>query len=125
MRRRSAEASGIGVRGKGPRLISAGVAREFSAMRQGVIDMAIGSTINWSPQVKELNLFSLPFLSQDHAGLDALTQGEVGTRIMQTVEKAGVVTLAWGENGFIRLQRGKQQSCDQCGVLCQGSYPLL
>ncbi len=29
---------------------------------QGVADFAIGSTINWSPQVKELNLFSMPFL---------------------------------------------------------------
>jgi TRAP-type C4-dicarboxylate transport system substrate-binding protein len=52
--------------------------REFTAIRQGVIDMAIGSTINWSPQVKELNLFSLPFLMPDYKAIDALTQGEVG-----------------------------------------------
>jgi len=32
---------------------------------------------------------------------------------------------SWGEAGYIRLQRGKAQTCDQCGVLCQGSYPLL
>jgi len=31
----------------------------------------------------------------------------------------------WGESGYIRLQRGKAQTCDQCGILCQGSYPLL
>ena len=40
--------------------------------------MAIGSTINWSPQIKELNLFSLPFLMPDYAAADALTQGDVG-----------------------------------------------
>ena len=46
----------------GVSLIQGDQTREFSALRQGVIDMAVGSTINWSPQVKELNLFSLPFL---------------------------------------------------------------
>src|SRR5688500_18748743 len=43
----------------GVSLIQGDQTREFSALRQGVIDMAIGSTINWSPQVKQLNLFSL------------------------------------------------------------------
>jgi TRAP-type C4-dicarboxylate transport system substrate-binding protein len=50
----------------GVSLIQGDQTREFSALRQGVIDLAIGSTINWSPQVKELNLFSLPFLSLIH-----------------------------------------------------------
>ena len=93
----------------GVSLINGDQTREFSAIRQGVIDMAVGSTINWSPQVKELNLFSLPFLSRDHAGLDALTQGEVGKRIMQIVEKAGVVPLAWGENGFREVTNSKRE----------------
>src|SRR5690606_29816640 len=74
-----------------------------------VIDMAVGSTINWSPQVKELNLFSMPFLSQDHAGLDAIVRGEVGDRMMKIVEKAGVVPLAWGENGFRELTNSKRE----------------
>ncbi|MGE0805455.1 MAG: DctP family TRAP transporter solute-binding subunit [Burkholderiaceae bacterium] len=90
-------------------LINGDQTREFSAIRQGVIDMAIGSTINWSPQIKELNLFSLPFLAQDHAGLDALTQGEVGKRVLQIIEKAGVVPLAWGENGFRELTNSRRE----------------
>ena len=93
----------------GVSLINGDQTREFSAIRQGVIDMAVGSTINWSPQVKELNLFSLPFLTQDHAGLDALTQGEVGKQIMQIIEKAGVVPLGWGENGFRELTNSKRE----------------
>ena len=36
---------------------------EFKLLEQGVADFAMGSTINWSPQVKELNLFSLPFIA--------------------------------------------------------------
>ena len=62
----------------GNSLVGGEQTREFTAIRQGVIDMSIGSTINWSPQVKELNLFSLPFLMPDYKAMDALTQGEVG-----------------------------------------------
>ena len=93
----------------GVSLINGDQTREFSAIRQGVIDMSIGSTINWSPQVKELNLFSLPFLSQDHAGLDAITGSEAGQRTIQIVEKAGVVPLAWGENGFRELTNSRRE----------------
>ena len=62
----------------GVSLIQGDQTREFSALRQGVIDMAVGSTINWSPQVKQLNLFSLPFLFPDYAAVDAVTQGRCG-----------------------------------------------
>ncbi len=92
----------------GVSLIQGDQTREFSAMRQGVIDMAVGSTINWSPQVKELNLFSLPFLMPDYAAIDALTQGDVGKKIFSTLDKAGVVPLAWGENGYRELTNSKR-----------------
>ncbi len=91
----------------GVSLIQGDQTREFSALRQGVIDMAVGSTINWSPQVKQLNLFSLPFLSPDYAAIDAMTQGEVGKRLFETIEKAGVVPLAWGENGYREISNSK------------------
>ncbi|MDT9151264.1 hypothetical protein RSW37_26380, partial [Escherichia coli] len=73
-----------------------------------MIDMAIGSTINWSPQVKQLNLFSLPFLFPDYAAVDAVTQGDVGQSIFKTLEKAGVVPLAWGENGYREISNSKR-----------------
>ena len=92
----------------GVSLIQGDQTREFSALRQGVIDMAVGSTINWSPQVKSLNLFSLPFLMPDYAAVDALTQGEVGKEVFKTLEKSGVVPLAWGENGYRELTNSKR-----------------
>lgn len=92
----------------GTSLVQGDQTREFSAIRQGVIDMAIGSTINWSPQVKELNLFSLPFLMPDFPAIDALTQGEVGKDLFTILDKAGVVPLAWGENGFREVSNSKQ-----------------
>jgi TRAP-type C4-dicarboxylate transport system substrate-binding protein len=70
--------------------------------------MAIGSTINWSPQVKQLNLFSLPFLMPDYAAVDALTQGPVGKEIFATLDKSGVVPLAWGENGYREITNSKR-----------------
>jgi tripartite ATP-independent transporter DctP family solute receptor len=92
----------------GVSLIQGDQTREFSALRQGVIDMAVGSTINWSPQVKELNLFSLPFLMPNYAAIDSLTQGPVGKQIFATLEKQGVVPLAWGENGFREVTNSKK-----------------
>ena len=91
----------------GVSLIQGDQTREFSALRQGVIDMAVGSTINWSPQVRQLNLFSLPFLMPDYAAIDALTQGEVGKQMFGILEKAGVVPLAWGLNGYRELSNSK------------------
>jgi len=92
----------------GNSLIGGDQTRELTAIRQGVIDMAIGSTINWSPQVKELNLFSLPFLMPDYKAIDALTQGEVGKELFSVLEKREVVPLAWGENGFRELSNSKR-----------------
>lgn len=92
----------------GAQLVAGDQTKEFTAMRRGVIDMAVGSTINWSPQVKELNLFSLPFLMPDYAALDALTQGPVGERLFEIIEAKGVVPLAWAENGFREVTNSKR-----------------
>jgi tripartite ATP-independent transporter DctP family solute receptor len=93
----------------GAALVQGDQTREFTAIRQGIIDVAIGSTINWSPQVKELNLFSLPFLMPDYKAIDALTQGPVGKELFAILEKQGVVPLAWGENGYRELTNSKRE----------------
>ena len=91
----------------GTSLVQGDQTREFSVIRQGVIDMAVGSTINWSPQVKALNLFSLPFLFPDFAAVDAVTQGAPGQEIFKILDKAGVQPLAWGENGYREISNSK------------------
>jgi len=93
----------------GTSLVAGDQTREFTAIRQGVIDLAVGSSINWSPQVKELNLFSLPFLLPDYKALDALTQGQTGKEIFKVLEKNGVVPLAWGENGYREISNSKHE----------------
>ncbi|OSQ40638.1 DctP family TRAP transporter solute-binding subunit [Thalassospira mesophila] len=88
-------------------LVAGDQTKEFTAMRQGIIDMAVGSTINWSPQVKELNLFSLPFLMPDFASMDALTQGPVGEKIFDAIRKQGIEPIGWAENGFREVTNSK------------------
>jgi tripartite ATP-independent transporter DctP family solute receptor len=92
----------------GTSLVGGDQTKEYTAIRQGAIDMAIGSTINWSPQVKELNIFSMPFLMPDYKAIDALTQGEVGKELWKILESKDTVPLAWGENGFRELSNSKK-----------------
>jgi TRAP-type transport system periplasmic protein len=81
---------------------------EFMITRQGVADFAVGSTINWSPTVKELNLFSLPFFFPSYKALDALEAGAPGKQVFKIIEEKGVVGLAWGENGFREMTNSKR-----------------
>lgn len=103
----------------GAQLVQGEQTREFTAMRRGIIDMAVGSTINWSPQIPQMNVFALPFLMPDYAAMDALTQGPVGERIFELIEENGVVPLAWAENGFREVtnsQRAIRTPADMDGL---------
>ncbi|MEN6438483.1 MAG: DctP family TRAP transporter solute-binding subunit [Syntrophobacter sp.] len=92
----------------GASLVGGDQTKEFTAIRQGAIDMSIGSTINWSPQMMQLNIFSMPFLMPDYKAMDALTGGEVGKDLFKILETKDVVPLAWGENGFRELSNSKR-----------------
>ncbi|MCT8973601.1 DctP family TRAP transporter solute-binding subunit [Microbaculum marinisediminis] len=91
----------------GAQLVSGDQTKEFTAMRRGIIDMAVGSTINWSPQIKELNLFSLPFLMPDYESIDVLTQGPVGEKLFAILRENGVEPLGWAENGYREVSNSK------------------
>ncbi len=81
---------------------------EFLLLNQGVADFALGSTINWSPQVKELNLFAMPFMYPSYKALDGVENGEPGQRLWKLIESKGVIPLAWGENGFREITNSKR-----------------
>jgi TRAP-type transport system periplasmic protein len=87
----------------GAALIQRDPVREFAALRDGRIDLAVGSTLVWSAQVPELNLLSLPWLVADDAALQGLLAGEVGWRLSARLEALDVVPLAWMANGFSAL----------------------
>ncbi|HUR89707.1 MAG TPA: TRAP transporter substrate-binding protein DctP [Ramlibacter sp.] len=82
--------------------------REFSAMRQGVIDVLCGAPVNWSGTVRELSCFTLPFLLPDHKAYDAVINN---TALMDEyfamVRKAGAEPLAIGETGYRQISNSK------------------
>ncbi len=92
----------------GSQLVGGDQTREMLAMRQGVIDFCVYSTINISPQVKEAALFQLPFLLPNHRAFDALLASDVGRDFFKVLEARDVVPLAWGENGFREISNSKR-----------------
>lgn len=78
--------------------------REFAALRDGGIDLAVGSTLLWSQQITQLNVFMLPWLAGDDTGLDALVGDAAMREILNgRLKRAGVVALEWTANGFLEL----------------------
>jgi tripartite ATP-independent transporter DctP family solute receptor len=92
----------------GSQLVGGDQTRELLAMRQGVIDMTVSSTINLSPQLREMTLFSMPFLMPGHRAFDALINGEPGRELFRALAARDVVPLAWGENGFRELSNSRR-----------------
>lgn len=84
---------------------------EFLMLRNGAIDFALASTINWSGQVKELNLPALPFFiaaqPDRYKAMDAILTGKSGQMMIDAVEKKGVKVFGWAENGFRELTTSK------------------
>ena len=77
--------------------------REATAVRQGVADMAVASASNWSSQFRALSVFSLPFFIPDIDGTAAMIRGDLGNLVRDNMDKAGIVTLAWGTSGYRQL----------------------
>ena len=92
--------------------------REFAALRDGAIDLAVGSASNWALQVPELNLIALPWLFPDLAAVDRVLAGEAGMRLSMAIERAGVVPLAWTSDAFQELaaKRGVHVPGDMKGL---------
>ena len=83
--------------------------REFSAMRQGVIDVLCGAPINWTSTVPQLGIFTLPFLMPDHKAWDAvMADGPLTTAYFDMVRKAGAEPLAIGETGYRQISNSKR-----------------
>jgi TRAP-type transport system periplasmic protein len=83
--------------------------REFSAMRQGIIDVLCGAPINWSGTVPQLGIFTLPFILPDHKAWDAATtEPAIVSEYFDLVRKAGAEPLAIGETGYRQISNSKR-----------------
>lgn len=75
---------------------------------KGVIDCAYESTINSSPVIPEMNIFSLPFFINNFENLDKLEYGKTGAVLFKKMERIGLTPLAWAENGFRQVTNSKR-----------------
>ena len=95
----------------GAQLMAGKQTSELLLVRRGAIDFALASTINWSPQVQELNLTALPFFVANnpdrYKAMDAIEAGKSGKMLVDAVEKTGVKFIGWGEIGFRDLTTSK------------------
>ena len=95
----------------GAQLTSGKQNSELMLVRRGAIDFALASPINWSPQIKELNLTNLPFFVANnpdrHKAVDAIEAGKSGEMLKAAIEKAGVVFIGWCEHGYRELTTSK------------------
>jgi TRAP-type C4-dicarboxylate transport system substrate-binding protein len=82
--------------------------REFSAMRQGIIDVLCGAPINWAGTVPQLGVFTLPFILPDHKAYDAVINNPaIVANYFELVRKAGAEPLAIGETGYRQISNSK------------------
>ena len=87
----------------GATLVGRDAAKEFGALRDGSVELAVGSASAWALQVPALNVFALPWFVPDDASMAALLTGDVADRLDAALAAAGVIVVAWAADGFLQL----------------------
>lgn len=90
-------------------LVSGDATREFPSLRRGLFEFVVGSTINLTPHIREMALFSLPFLMPDSRAWDAVVNSDVRKDLEATLISRDVTPLSWSENGFRQLCNSKRE----------------
>ena len=78
------------------------------ALRAGTQEMVCTSSSPLVGIVKELGVFDLPFLFANEREADAVLDGPAGRYFNAKLEAAGLVNLAYWENGFRNLTNSKR-----------------
>ncbi|MDB5963799.1 MAG: dctP [Polaromonas sp.] len=78
------------------------------ALRAGTQEMVCTSSSPLVGIIKELGVFDLPFLFANEKEADAVLDGPAGAYFNKKLEDAGLVNLAYWENGFRNLTNNKR-----------------
>jgi len=78
------------------------------ALRAGTQEMVVTSSSPLVGIVKELGVFDLPFLFGNEKEVDAVLDGSAGAYFNKKLEDAGLINLAYWENGFRNLTNSKR-----------------
>ena len=75
--------------------------RQADMVGRGALDFVMTSAINVTPLVQEMAVFSLPYMYENYAQVDATTaEGGPAEALRDILRDKGIEVLAWGENGF-------------------------
>jgi C4-dicarboxylate-binding protein DctP len=81
---------------------------EMEALQLGAVQMLAPSLAKFGPLgVKEFEVFDLPFVFDDYAGLHKVTDGPIGKKLLQKLEPKGILGLAYWDNGFKVMSANK------------------
>lgn len=81
---------------------------ELEAMQLGSVQMLAPVAGKFGPAgVKEFEVFDLPYMFPDEAGLHRVTRGPIGASLLKKLEARGMVGLSYWDAGFRVLSSNK------------------
>jgi C4-dicarboxylate-binding protein DctP len=81
---------------------------EMEALQLGSVQILAPSLAKFGPLgVREFEVFDLPYMFDDYAQLDQVTEGPVGKSLFKKLEPKGIVGLAYWHNGFKVMSANK------------------
>ncbi|MEZ5646249.1 MAG: TRAP transporter substrate-binding protein DctP [Burkholderiaceae bacterium] len=94
----------------GSSLVQGAQDRELVALRQGVIDVIVGPTINYAGTVKDFVALHLPFLMPSQKAVDAVLASDALQKdFYGIVRRSGMEPLASAEYGYFQLVNSKRR----------------
>jgi C4-dicarboxylate-binding protein DctP len=81
---------------------------ELEALQLGAVQMLAPSLAKFGPLgVKEFEAFDLPYIFPSKKALYGVTEGPIGTSLLQKLEPKGITGLAYWDNGFKAMSANK------------------
>lgn len=82
--------------------------QNVSALQGGTLEMTNLNAGILTSHVKELGVFDTPFLFNDAAEVDVITDGPIGTGLLEKLEDKGIVGLGYWDLGFRNLTNNRR-----------------
>ncbi len=77
-------------------------------MRTGTLDMVVTATSYMATVAPAVGVYDLPFLFANEREADTVLDGQTGELVAKKLDPAGIVSLAYWENGFRNMTNSKR-----------------
>jgi len=82
---------------------------ELEALQLGAVQMLAPSNSKFGPiGIKEFEVFDLPYILPDLNALRKVTDGPLGSKLLQRLDSKGMTGLAYWDNGFKQMSANKK-----------------